>query len=416
MELGRISAKELITETRAELHRTRYTELSMKMIERIWENLEEYLTGRDIECFSLDVGRSFLEFRYGISAIPQKLSNSERDQLRAINLLADFQAHRKILKRTKSRFYEFAPQFEETFRAFIEFRKNITLSFKTIEANLLYLERFGNYLNGRGIKQLADVTSLDVIDFLNYCAALHNIPTIYCISCLLRALFRYLYDNNITGANLAVFIPKVNFNKRSKIPSAYSKEEVQKLLKSVDRGNPKGKRDYAILLIAAKLGMRAGDICELTFDNFKWDSNTIEWEQIKTGRMIVLPLLNDVGEAVIDYIKYGRPAFETKHVFLRLTAPIDRMMPPTLHSIVSHYMNKAGIVIPEGKKHGPHSLRHSLASALLDNSTALPVISEILGHTDSDTTAIYLKIDQTHLRNYSLDVPPLGCERSAGGF
>jgi site-specific recombinase XerD len=416
MELGRISVKELITETRAELHRTRYTELSMKLIERIWQNLEEYLTGRGIEYFSPEVGRSFLEFRYGISATPKKLSNSDQDRLRAISLLADFQTQRKILKRTKSRIYEFEPQFEETFLAFIEFRKNVALSFRTIEVNMLYLERFGNYLNGRGIKQLSDVTSLDVIDFLNYCAAVHSISTIYCISCLLRVLFRYLYDNNITSTNLAVFIPKVNFNKRSKIPSAYSKEEVQELLKSVDRGNPKGKRDYAILLIAAKLGMRAGDICELTFDNFRWDSNTIEWKQLKTGRLIVLPLLNDVGEAVIDYIKYGRPAFETKHVFLRLTAPVDRMMAPTLHSIVTHYMNKAGIIIPEGKKHGPHSLRHSLASALLDNSTALPVISEILGHTDSDTTAIYLKIDQTHLRNYSLNVPPLGCKRHVGGF
>lgn len=130
------------------------------------------------------------------------------------------------------------------------------------------------------------------------------------------------------------------------------------------------------------------------------ESNTIELEQGKTKEPIVLPLLNDVGEAVIDYIKYGRPAVDSKEVFLRLSAPVGRMNPCTLHSIVTHYMNKAGIPIPEGKKHGPHALRHSLASALLHNNTPMPVISEILGHTDSQTTVfVNRKLSQVTTEN-----------------
>lgn len=131
------------------------------------------------------------------------------------------------------------------------------------------------------------------------------------------------------------------------------------------------------MLIAVQLGIRSSDICELTFDSFKWEANSIELEQGKTKEPIVLPLLNDVGEAVIDYIKYGRPTVETKEIFLRLSAPIERMQAPTLHSIVTFYMNKAGITIPEGKKHGPHALRHSLASALLHNNTPMPLIPSI---------------------------------------
>jgi integrase/recombinase XerD len=181
-------------------------------------------------------------------------------------------------------------------------------------------------------------------------------------------------------------------------------------------GNPKGKRDYAILLIAVRLGIRASDICGLTFNNFKWESNTIELKQGKTDEPIVLPLLNDVGEAVIDYIKYSRPNVEANELFLRLSAPIDRMKAPTLHSIVTYYMNKAGIAISEGKKHGPHALRHSLASALLHHNTPMPVISEVLGHTDSDTTSVYLKIDTLHLREYSLDVPPIKSVQLGGGM
>jgi len=207
--------------------------------------------------------------------------------------------------------------------------------------------------------------------------------------------------------DLSITVPSIRCSKKSKIPSAYSQKEIRQLLACVDRGNPKGKRDYAILLIAIRLGIRASDICKLTFHNFKWEFNTIEFRQNKTGDMMVLPLLNDVGEAVIDYIKYGRPAVETNKVFLRLCAPIGRLKAPTLHSIVTHYMNKAGIFIPKGKKHGPHALRHSLAAALLHNNTPIPVISEVLGHADSQTTSNYLKIDTLHLRKYALDVPPI---------
>jgi site-specific recombinase XerD len=92
------------------------------------------------------------------------------------------------------------------------------------------------------------------------------------------------------------------------------------------------------------------------------------------------------------------------------------MKAPTLHSIVTHYLNKAGIPIPEGKKHGPHALRHSLASALLNNDTPMPVISEILGHKDSQTTSTYLKIDILHLRSYALDVPPVKVVYMGGGW
>lgn len=171
-----------------------------------------------------------------------------------------------------------------------------------------------------------------------------------------------------------------------------------------------------MVLIAVRLGLRASDICRLTFDNFKWEFNTIELTQEKTDECIVLPLLNDVGEAVIDYIKYSRPTVGDREVFLRLSAPIGPMKPPTLHSIVTFYINKAKILIPEGKKHGPHALRHSLASALLNNNTPMPVISEILGHTNSQTTSAYLKIDILHLRDYALDVPPVKAVYMGGGW
>lgn len=415
METSQLKATELIEATKEELIKARYTNLTLKGIERVWINLAKYLQSKENDYFSMDVGMAFLKERYNFTENP-KLLPADEDRLRAIQLLADFQMHQRILIRRKRKRYEFAQPFEIIFCEFMDFRKNAGISSRTLEAQIIYLERFSQYLINHEVGHVKEIDVVHIHGFIQSSAAVYRTATIYCTSCLLRVLFRYLYDQKLIPQNLAFAVPKVQCSKKSKIPSAYSKEEIKRLLDCVDLGNPKGKRDYAILLIAIRLGLRASDICELTFDNFKWESNTIELEQRKTGEQIVLPLLNDVGEAVIDYIKYGRPKVETNEVFLRLSAPVGGMKAPTLHSIVTYYMNKANITIPEGKKHGPHALRHSLASALLHSNTPMPVISEILGHTDSDTTSVYLKIDTLHLREYSLDVPPIKSFWLGGGI
>lgn len=405
MQVNQLTATELITATKAELLRTGYSLLSLKAIERVWNNFRIYLQTKDIVYFSRDVGIAFLEERYHFGSSPD--SHTNKDRLRSIQLLEDFKIHQKILIRRKDTKSEFALPFKEIFCTFMDVRKAAGISIRTLESYNIYLRRFSHYLADHKVTLVTQIDVSHIHGFIQSSAAVYSNATIYCTSCLLRVLFRYLYDHQMINKHLALSVPTVKCSKKSKVPSAYSQEETQRLLDCVDRGSPKGKRDYAILLIAVRLGIRASDICELTFESFKWESNTIELKQGKTSESIVLPILNDVGEAVIDYIKYGRPTVETKEIFLRLSAPVGRMRAPTLHSIVTYYMNKAGITIPEGKKHGPHSLRHSLASALLHKNTPMPVISEVLGHTNSDTTSVYLKIDTLHLREYSLDVPPV---------
>lgn len=396
---------ELIQATREELLRTRFTSLSLALQERVWSNLERHMLSNGIIHFSKDVGMAFLDERYHYSDDPT--SESNKDRLRAIELLVDFQRHERIMIRRRRGSDEITEPFRSCFQTFIDHRKAAGTSPKTLESNLIYLKRFSKYLVAHSVGGVDEIDIAHIHGFLQFTAATRQTPTVYCTSCLLRVLFQYLYDKQIMIRNLALRVPHVRCSKKSKIPSAYTQEEIHRLLASVDRGNPKGKRDYAMLLIAARLGIRASDICRLTFDNFKWESNLIELQQEKTDKPLVLPLLNDVGEAVIDYVKYGRPAVDTNVVFLRLSAPIEPMSAPTLHSIVTHYMNQAKIQIPQGKKHGPHALRHSLASALLHNDTPLPVISEILGHSDTESTSVYLKIDTLHLRDYALEVPAI---------
>lgn len=406
METKKLTAAELFKLTKNELIKTGFTNLTLIRIERVWTYLKKYLHNRGINYFSFDHGTAFLKEKYQIKDT-SNLSLINQRHLRAIQLLDDFQVHRRILGRRKQKKYEFAQPFDKIFSDFMAFRKNEGISVKTLESYIIYLERFSHYLFNHKVNHVKMIDTEHIHGFIQSSAAIYSTSTVYCTCCLLRVLFRYLYNQKIITKDFSIVVPSIKCSKKSKIPSAYSQKEIHGLLQCIDRGNPKGKRDYAMLLIAVRLGVRASDICRLTFNNFKWESNTIEFRQNKTGDSIVLPLLNDVGEAVIDYIKHGRPCTDTDKVFLRLFAPIGPMKAPTLHSIVTHYMNKAGIHIAEGKKHGPHALRHSLASALLQNNTPIPVISEILGHTDSQTTSTYLKIDVLNLREYALDVPPV---------
>ena len=406
MDVEQLTLANLIKKTKDELVKTGFSKLTLEGIERVWNNLEQYLRNKRINYFSMDHAMTFLREKYHFTETERSASINQH-RLRAIQLLADFQTHQRIFIRRKQKRYQFAQPFEDIFLEFMDFRKSAGISSRTLESYVLYLERFSRYLSDHKVNHVAEINVNHVHGFIQSSSAAYSISTIYCTCCLLRVLFRYLFKQKMITADLSITVPSIRCSKKSKIPSAYSQQEIQKLLACVDRGNPKGKRDYAILLIAIRLGIRATDICKLTFDNLKWESNTIEFKQNKTGDPIVLPLLNDVGEAVIDYIKYGRPTVETNNVFLRLCAPIGRLKAPTLHSIVTHYMNKSGVLIPKGKKHGPHALRHSLASALLQKNIPMPVISEVLGHADSQTTSTYLKIDILNLRKYALDVPPI---------
>lgn len=279
-------------------------------------------------------------------------------------------------------------------------------SLDTIQSYAIYLDRFSDYLHHRGVKHIGELDKDAILGFTNTFTN-YSPAVIHTTLCSLRTFFHYLFQKGFVAEDFAYVVPRDGYRSRAKIPSAYSKEDVEKLLNSIDRGNPKGKRDYAMILLAARLGLRAQDICDLAFENLSWENNTLVIVQQKTKQLLTLPLMEDVGMAIIDYLKYARPECTTTNaIFLRLIPPIGKLEAPTLHSIVTHYMRKAGIKVQDGKKHGPHALRHSLASAMLEEQLPLPIISEILGHTNTASTSIYLKIDIHQLRNCTLTPPP----------
>ena len=209
-------------------------------------------------------------------------------------------------------------------------------------------------------------------------------------------------ENN---ANVYVSIG-IRCYRAEKLPSIYNTDEIRKMDASIEKSSPTGKRNYAIFMLASRLGLRASDIRLLQFHDLDWDQNVINLVQCKTQKKIELPLLSIIGEAIIDYVRCGRPKSDNKTIFLTAQAPYTPISVPGLSSIVSHIIYKAGIDTKD-RHHGAHCLRHSLATRLLEQGTLLPVISDALGHSDSQTTMVYLSVEINGLLRCSLDVPPV---------
>ena len=174
-------------------------------------------------------------------------------------------------------------------------------------------------------------------------------------------------------------MPQCTYKQQPRLPSTFSEKEIKTLLASIDQGDAKGKRDYAMILLATKLGLRASDIVALKFENILWEQSLIKLSQQKTGKNISLPLLPEIGNAIINYLKHGRPVSEESYLFLQANAPYRRINPHILTGIVHSNIKKAKIDCTN-RKHGPHALRHSFAGNLLKAETPMPIISEALGH------------------------------------
>ncbi len=400
---------ELIEFASASMEKTGYTKGYISTFFNTWNALTRYMAEKKIIFYSPATGIAFLQDKYFILSNHtfEKLSQVDKRRKRAILVLDNCLEHEAVSAPKTYSLCKFASQFENIFQSFINTRVDAGLSLPTINRDVHCLNNLSNYLDSIKMQSIEELDSIHIIGFMKNQSRGGRLPTLHGAASTLRLFLKFGYDNEHIHKELSTFVPQVKC-KPEGIPSVYTKDEIEKLLNSIDKASPRGKRDYCMILLAAKLGMRASDICGLTFDNLKWQTSTIEFIVKKTGEPAVLPLFNEIGEATIDYIKYGRPLSDDTHIFLRLLTPHVEMKPSALHRIVSNWFRTAGIPSLPGKRSGPHALRASLASAMLDNNTPLPIISEALSHKNSDTTRIYLKIDFQHLRQYALEVPPLG--------
>jgi len=279
------------------------------------------------------------------------------------------------------------------------------LSPDTVNGYLQQVGLFLDFLGKRDIKNFSQIRPEDLSDFV-YSLSHYRRKTVAAIVSCVRQYLRFLFYKRQANQDLSDSLPGVCFPEQATIPSAWDKELLAQLLDRIDRHSPRGKRDYAILLMACRLGVRSSDLRALTLDHIDWAAETITFTQVKTGMPLRLPLTNEVGNALIDYLKSVRPETHYREVFLRLRPPFKPFSNSShLYQIVSYWKELADIHFRHPQRHGLHSLRHSLATHMLEVDTPFSVIAEILGHASMSTTMIYAKASVESLRQVALSTP-----------
>lgn len=396
---------DLISGLEQELLRLGYTKGSMTFYRRRWNQLMAYAEDRG-ECYYTEqLGMDFLKEFFGITQedFSRTLPQAETQEIRVIRMVGDFQLHHAVLRRyLKHKEILTTPFFVDICSRFRSSCEKKGYSQVTTEHYVKQSSYLMDYLAAQGMDDFTEVT-LDTVNAYIRTLAGFSYKTVEQHICSLRAFFRFLYQEGTVPDDLTAKMPMVKARKQTAIPSVWTHEELKQLIGAIDRGSPKGRRDYAIILIACRLGLRCTDIKNLCFENFNWTEKKLCFTQSKTGQPIELPLVPDVGWAVIDYLKYGRPKVDSSRIFVRHMAPfLPFAEGDHLDQLIRAYMVKAHIPM-RGKHRGMHSLRHTMASVLLEKDTPLPVISDIIGHLDTNSTAVYLKVDMERLAECPLD-------------
>ena len=384
---------------------------------RKWQKVKNFMQENQIRYYDSKVEKVYLTSELGDFDYHQ-LNRKEKELVNVIEVLSEFQKTGRIfMGPRKHKPKVFKGEIGRIIANFIDYRgSTLKLSQNTIQSYVFHLYPFNCHMINEGVKQIGNIKASDILSYIKQMdpntSANKHVALI-----ILKIFFRYLHEHQISSVDYSRIIPKDNYTNQPKLPSTFTDKEIEALLKAVDRGSPRGKRDYAILLLATKLGLRASDICELRFENINWGSNVLTIIQCKTGKTLELPLLPEIGNSIINYLKHGRPVSQDSRCFIHVQAPYDRIHTSDLGNMVRKYITLAGINY-SNRRHGPHALRHSFASALLKAKAPLPVISEALGHQSMTSSMFYLRIDINSLRKCSLEVPkvPISFYEQKGGY
>ena len=404
--------KELSEAVLAELHRLGYATQTIDLYRRLYARLLRYAEKLGVEEHSVEFCERWLKESFGID--PIRVASRNEDQYRRQNYLpirvcqclTEWRLHGclALKKQGKLAALPIPEQFKSGYDSYVSFCRDAGYSERGTYTRLNRIKRMLLFFDQHGVSDVNRIDASDISTFYKSQIELDS-RTVAAMLTSSRVFFRHLFRTGLTEDDLSQKLPPVKANRQFKLPRVWRQEDVLTVLNSIDRGNPVGKRDYAILVLISRYGLRSVDVKTLKLSELNWDEGVIEIVQSKTGTPLRLPMLRDVGWALIDYLRNGRPPSQCAEVFLTSTVPIR---PFGLHScglnaILAKRVQKAGVRIPAELPKGMHSLRHILATVMLAKGVKLPVISSVLGHLTSEATGVYLHTDIERLRDCALD-------------
>lgn len=274
---------------------------------------------------------------------------------------------------------------------------------RDLRKNVLVLREFMKFLEKAGIQDFRSLRANHIHDF---CMSRGNRTAVTWPSyiSIVRRFLHYVFMREGMEQDLSSALGGAKRYRHTGLHDVLTEPELIKLLACIDRSHALGRRDYAMILIGARYGMRPCDIRNLRLDDIHWRDNHITFRQSKTGKHLSLPLLPEVAEALIDYLYAGRPPTRVRNIFIRHRAPFEPFAPAdNLATVMIRALKRAELDQRPGSR-GFYLLRHTLATRMLGVNVPLKMIGDILGHTSTESTLGYTKVDLPALRTASLSI------------
>lgn len=374
-----------------------YSKESLCVAKSQLKRLDRYMHEKGINDYTEDVGNEFVEYSLNYRKKPSnRLSNARA----VICHLNDLIQNKGFIRYHHFYTLEIPEQYKNVFESYIAFCKEEGNSSKTISHKKSDCHFFlTTLIEVYNCFSLNDLT-YDIV--VNCCDSLKNKWG------TIRTFLRFCSENAFTEKDYSICVP--HKKKKHVIPALYTKEEMLKLEAAPDRNTTSGKRDYAIVLLINRLGLRSSDVANLRIGSISFEEKVIQFTTLKTDVFQVLPLTEELANALNDYILNGRPQSDADYLFLISYAPYLPISPIAIHGIYSKYLSKAEIDY-SNRKHGGHAFRASLSSAMINNGLTYDEVRKVLGHTDADAISHYARLDIEKLR-----LAALSPHESTGNF
>jgi site-specific recombinase XerD len=346
--------------------------------------------------YSSDVGQAFIKLNAGrVPALSKAHMNTYKNSIARLDYALDGDYHWKPVSKEKQAYASSC-----FIGIVLDYEDYLVQTQKTepdIRNRIHVLARFLAHVEESNITEIASITAPVIYSGFEHTGSKDE----FCKS--VKSFFRYAYRMNLLNKDLSFLVPE--YIRHMPTPTAYTSDEIFVILESIDRSTDAGKRNYCIVLIAARLGLRSCDIAGLTFENICTNDNTIRLIQKKTCEPITFPLLPEIKDALDDYTEHARPSSNQPYLFMNIPQlNVKPLTPNNIYTIVSRIVNKSG-VNTHNKRRGAHALRSSLASQLLEEGNSYSVIQKVLGHTSPEAVKHYVKIEVNKLRECALEVP-----------
>lgn len=275
------------------------------------------------------------------------------------------------------------------------------LADRTVRKRIWQLAQMADFLDQAGVTALPEIQAPQIHQFFTELQG-QKPATRLTYGVTLRSFLRWTYQEGLLPVDLSAAAISARHVRQAHVRDVLGTDDMNRLLAAVDRSGATGRRDYAVLLLAIRYGLRPSDIRQLRLDDIRWRQGLITIQQAKTGRPLTLPLLPHIAEALAAYLRDGRPTAAAREVFVRHRAPFEPFGPTNnLAAIMRTALRRVGLDQRSGRR-GLYLFRHTLASRLLAAGCAIKTIGDVLGHLSTDTTMEYANVDLAALRRVVL--------------